>query len=1103
MNRVVAAIIIACTGLAACVSDLDTTREPADTGSFGNTVLTLVCKRIAYLEDLNDGDDIVDVRGDTFRDICRLGLAPPAAAPEELKALQAKRDALVAAVDTIFPESFLSDLQTFLTSNEFLALYDSGETMQAVDALIEFLRFLEAEPDLAPALERFSLRLGYMPTTQALGAVRAFVNYPDLHEFLLVVGDQITEGGQAKVEWDNLIRGAAITMRAAETPSDANTPERTGQLALDLLFEPNPLLDTSRTIPLVRRDQRGVAKVAMIGGSLPAPFVDTDNDGLADVDDVGRFVDASNTPVAAPTPFSLPSGEEQVPWLYRDAEGRALDSDGGQPVYEYLDLDGTMFAALARDSIQLFDPQKGTALDLLRGASVLMGPRQLVTRAYNNGESIEYRGYDTSDAPILDMVHGYLSLMTDPNIYDVLALSREIFTNHEQSIARILEALVDTARVGDAHPEAVIPTTSPLFDDLVPVIRQILDKPALARGLMRALENTQVAELGKRFRDYMKYKDQFTINPNNQAVVGSFSTPVDRNKSDSGYDRSLWQRLLHLIADSDKAVLCNKDGAKVDLPGTGIGIAYYDECKLLRIDNLAVFYVQSIAYAKDSNGNVIIGGNGKPLPKARFPFNLDDNRLGLPIAWAVSDDTLENESGIEGFRFNPTPEALNRTLFLQPMPTFLSNAMDPAKCKDGDLFTSAHGGTLPVWEKDGFYDQIRPIVQVFADNNAEQLFVDMMVVLHKHWPSKDSITHQTTNPNGHGYAWGSGAVSYEPLLVDVLERDKLLPALVYTASDLNSITTNGKSMPRIATEAARYMLTPQSGLAKRDGSTSTTTSDGETVATLSPWHLLADAYQAKRARLDAAGAEGGTWPSATSNLVDVLIRADAVPNLGWTFRNPRFRGISVGLINFLEKRLQAHDSASDRTDWLLTQLPNRAEEILSSPLFAGAADFFLSLQASPEARQQIEALAAYLVNEVNYNDAFMTSLSAAADMLQLALDDRDILPIARVVGEALKPERGWLNTHLEWVKKVRHSDANQALVRMLRNLYTEHRPGHTAVSDLIDGISEVKRADPWEDLGKDYTAADYKALLLGVAGFLDEEKRGLRKFIRIIESRNK
>src|SRR5690349_18053312 len=102
--RILAACVTStCLLTAGCRQPLDTTRDPVDTGSFGQTVVTLSCKRVAYLEDLGDGGT-TDVRGDEYRDACREGLAAPADSPKSLAALLAKYDDLVAAVDTMFPE---------------------------------------------------------------------------------------------------------------------------------------------------------------------------------------------------------------------------------------------------------------------------------------------------------------------------------------------------------------------------------------------------------------------------------------------------------------------------------------------------------------------------------------------------------------------------------------------------------------------------------------------------------------------------------------------------------------------------------------------------------------------------------------------------------------------------------------------------------------------------------------------------------------------------------------------------------------------------------------------------------------------------------------
>ncbi len=1115
-DRLAAVISMAALMSAGCHGGFDEARQPVDNGSFGETVHTLVCKRIAYLDDLADGG-ATDVRGDAMRDICRLGLAPPATASGKLKALLAERERLTAAVDAIYPEAYLPDLQTLLTSNEFLALYDDDTSQRAIDALIASLRHIAIDDEAIGALERLGHRLGYRPLTPAMGALRALVNYPELHDFLLTLTESVTTGGGARGEWQNLIEALGIALRNAEPAPSPNAADRTLRIALDFLLTERAQLGTTMVAPLTTRDARGVARLR----AVVAPYVDGNSDGQADIDDLGRFVDAAGTPIAAPAPFELPEGAAASPWQFRDPQGRALTAAAGPLLYQYVDLDKTVLAALARDGIQLFDPQKGTAFDLTRGASALVGARMEQTRSYGNGESLTYRGYDVATSPLLDMTYGYLSMLRDPAITDTLALATTLLSTREADVARLAEVFISAARKGDNHPEAVIPATAPMWDDLIPVFRQILARPALVTALLAAMERPEVAQLGERFRKFMAYKDRFDINPSNQTVTGSFATAVDRSRPDSGFDRSIFQRILHVIADSNNAVACNKAGARVVDPFVGITLGTYNQCELFRVDNLATFYLQSIAYAKNGSGQYICETNAgafdstttaatpqgcvsqgrRPQPKANFNYNWG-GVVSFSLDTFGGDQFLEDTVGIVGMRTHPTPNALNRVLFLDPTPAYLNNIIDPMRDREGDLYKAQHAGTLPVWEVDGFYDQLRPVVQAFADNNSEQLFIDVMVALHKHWATRNSVTHQSVDPVAAGYVFGSGAMTYEALMVDILQDGSLMGALTATAPILNAVTANGKSYEDIVRVAASYLMTPRAGLADRQGRTATTTSNGVAVTTMSPWHLLADAYNRKRDRLGQAGAEGEAWTESVSEVVDVLTRGADVPGQGWRFKNPRTRGVLLAVVDLLQRRIAAHDGTGDRVAWLTQELPGDLEAKLTSPVFAGAADFIVSLQATPETRLQLESLMQYLVDEATSSESFVTSLTAIADLAQIALDDRDLVPIARVIGEAIAPERGWLDAQLEFVKGARASDANQALARMMVNLYSEHRPGRTAVGDLIDGLSEVLRARPYDDLGARYAADDYRAVLTGVADFLDEEKRGLRKFIAIIRSRN-
>ncbi len=151
----------------------------------------------------------------------------------------------------------------------------------------------------------------------------------------------------------------------------------------------------------------------------------------------------------------------------------------------------------------------------------------------------------------------------------------------------------------------------------------------------------------------------------------------------------------------------------------------------------------------------------------------------------------------------PTPEALNRVLFLNPTPDYLTNIINPLRDKEGDLYQSQHAGTLPVLEKDGFYAQMRPVVQAFADQNQEQLLVDLLSVLHKHWATRNSTNHQSASPASPGYVWGTGAMKYEELIADILADGSLMQTLVATAPALNRVTVRGKTYPTILRQAVR------------------------------------------------------------------------------------------------------------------------------------------------------------------------------------------------------------------------------------------------------------------------------------------------------------
>jgi hypothetical protein len=755
---------------------------------------------------------------------------------------------------------------------------------------------------------------------------------------------------------------------------------------------------------------------------------------------------------------------------------------------------------------RLFDPAGGPsgslAFDVMRGASALLGPRVPATRTFS-GAPFPYLGYDTTQSPLLDVLYGWTQLLRDPDIGDALELGQTLLADHGAAAARFLEATITTARLGDAHPEA----------QMMPIVRQILAQPALVKALFDAFQQPQVKDLGKRFHDLLTYSDRFDIDSRTQVVTGSFTKQPDRTQPDTGFNRTLFQRFLHLIHDASGVQMCNKANATVSFAGSHFGP--YAPCALIRIDNLATFYLDAIAFAKDASGatvcedgagNVAACSDTDPAHKVRArpgaTLVFQDPALAGIVA-STGDGSLELVSTIVGFRRHPTPAALDRVLFLSPTPAFLATAIDPVVDASGALFVVHHPGTLPVLEVNGFFTQIQPIIQAFVDNGAEQLFVDLMSVLHKYWPSQDSTDTQTTNPMGPNYAFGGNTRSWEPLLADGAAGD-LLPALVDNAAELDAITVNGKPFATVLAGAASFAITALPGLTDRQGRTTTTTPDGHPVAVLTPWHVLADAYLARRARLDATGAEGKAWESAVSGVVDVLFRASN-DGSGWAFRNPRIRPVSRWVIGFVRDRVAAHNNNGDLTTWLTQTLPDNARDTLTHPVLAAAADLGVQLTAQGAPRTALEALVRDAFDEAASPQRFDMLRTGSADLIQIALDDEDLVPIAHLVGRLIAPDKPYLVTQLDLVQHLAAADRDAVLARLAGQLFTGYDvadPGVPAIAAIASAAGEVDRQHPAIDLGADWTKEDFVSVLGNIAGFLRDQQRGFPRFISIIKGRN-
>jgi hypothetical protein len=634
------------------------------------------------------------------------------------------------------------------------------------------------------------------------------------------------------------------------------------EILRSVVFAQDPSFGAGAARYIVKRDNRGLAAVPLISGAVPAPFVDANGDKLPDVDDNGVFVTQGGK--AAPTPFF--SVDAPDAGGTRDPFGRLVA--GNIPVYDYIDTSHVFMTKLMTDTRALFDPdpEREAMMHAVGGIYVMMGAREgdgKTTKTYDPDPRAEdiwrlthsagnpppsdindkpvvlkYNGYGTESSPLLDLVYALGQLLSDHNIDDVLLFSRELMTAHTADIARLTGALLAFRDVANKHPEAknAHAPTSTFWDEMIDVLEEIAKEPGLLEDLLRALGDDATLPIKNIYSSYLKFNDRISYNRSDvngpaynltTKKTAPMSTPVDRSKPDSGFDRSGFHRFLQAVHDTKGVTACNKPGAILHADGMPVigsaDLCYstvransicnfsnrpFKECEVFKIEKLANFYLASV------------------IGEARLTFRPIVLRDGIEGNAGATVDTMQKSSGLTGFWdppdaviFRPKPQWLNRLVFfdlkndtknaktnkflkdLQGMhiPTsvcperviddpiagnddFYQGDVSPDKkihglrtCEEGDNLDERDADSTFVWEQFGFFEAMTPILRVFFNHKKDDLLIEIVDIAYRHWQSDQGASNECDpNPGSSHYCAQDGLSSYEPLLAEGLAGDILV-----------------------------------------------------------------------------------------------------------------------------------------------------------------------------------------------------------------------------------------------------------------------------------------------------------------------------------------
>ncbi|MBK6577871.1 MAG: hypothetical protein IPG17_17065 [Sandaracinaceae bacterium] len=211
-----------------------------------------------------------------------------------------------------------------------------------------------------------------------------------------------------------------------------------------------------------RVDVHGNPRVRELGGALLGPFVDTDNDGAADVNADGVPVDAGGAEIDLPALGTADAAG-------RDAYGRATDADG-ELIYEYYDAKRTGLAAAVQIVRGLLEADLHHDLNGV-AAAVLGG------QVPCDDGTETCRAYPSADNPLADiafMVTDIAQVDRPKAFLDTLAV---LVTDNPVLAEDLLVSVGDLIRLTDTQTDISItdPNLIDLGIELVPLIEDVLD----------------------------------------------------------------------------------------------------------------------------------------------------------------------------------------------------------------------------------------------------------------------------------------------------------------------------------------------------------------------------------------------------------------------------------------------------------------------------------------------------------------------------------------------------------------------------------------------------------------------------------------------------
>ncbi len=1117
---------VAC-AFVSCAEEFDTSRRPHREASVGDHVYEVLCKRLAVQENPHD------VSGRSTRALCQGTGAPDPSTSVRLRTLHNNRARLVQALDATLgidaastgliatDPRLAADVRTLL--DHMLPLYDSG-LMEKHNAVFGgWMRQLSNTP-VTRSLAAQSTRQYYNQSvvqnanhefavpTAALPTLLRFDQLTNLGtSFDRIFGDG-APGAEVFSTWLAQVQAALVAYKP-----QANAP--------DFLY--NYLLEADDTLG---------------GGAQPLYSVLRDEDG----DALSVRAHAEVTPASLQT---APFGDANIAWnnIYtRDAFGR-LQSDG-ELLYAYQDLNQTPLAAalrqvhlwmrkLAKQTTGGSNPQNDAAQGATDAKATILDGIAWLDAVLHDGDALfdaNKLAEPSNSLQAVGVASAASSLLQHEAVANALPLVQLLWEENENIIAQAIQMGSKVLRTINLNHvvDARMPPDNALFDDFAGVLQKMDEHPGLLLRIANALKDPETAKLGALFAKHMTTTDSIDYDQEDfrsNKAIGEFKTPVDRTLGDVRGNESVFQRLMYLVHDAKGLRIANNQEA--------FG---YDDGELFEINDAALFYLRSIV----GKARMTLCGRADDaiLEELQAPYTGDlqygyayiiESMMGLsgltpevPTQAEVSHcDNVVDPENLEGkhvaYTYSVTPQAAARMLFTDPEKInawsfahatgknpACAVGYSPASMYNPPLidnvpFRELHGKTLFAWEKHGFNEAIKPLLEAFAvaDEGAEEgnevLFLELMDVLHKHWSTSRSDVTQNQDSTRANYAVHSGLARFEPLAALALDNpndgnafelvSNLLALYVDEADGKKRQAVNGLfALVKNANEDQADCA--DNGACLEGASAPEDPAPGALQAPVSAFDPL-DSLRMWVGHLDQQ--RPGT-AGVFSAFLDTFSELDETRT---KLTNRETHALVASLLGYLVD----HRAEAGRG------LEGLSQSLASSPLLASSSALMNTYNnADPQAGRLVQALLSHMVGD----EQRPALLSAASQMLHNAADSKlDMQPLAGVMAEALDYPNGALPLTLKLASATSGMDCDNALPRVLANL---GRPlphlndsavmNETPIDVFTDVFQQLNRLRPGDT--SVLSADDHGSIIAAMSRFMQDEKRGFVRLLQLIKHRH-